>query len=63
MQGAALLVTTEKDRINCPDHLERAIAPLDLAWLEIDLVLEDEADLLEFLENGIRKRHRARAGL
>jgi tetraacyldisaccharide 4'-kinase len=62
MQGAALLVTTEKDRINCPDHLERAVAPLDLAWLEIDLVLEDEVGLLALLENGIRRHRVARAG-
>jgi tetraacyldisaccharide 4'-kinase len=61
MQGAALLVTTEKDRINCPDHLERAIAPLDLAWLEIDLLVDEERDLLSILESGIRKHRIARA--
>lgn len=61
MQGATLLVTTEKDRINCPDHLERAIAPLDLAWLEIDLVLEDEKGLLAILDNAIRRHKAARA--
>lgn len=60
MQGAKLLVTTEKDRINCPDHLESAIAPLDLAWLEIDLKVEDEGRFFAILENSIRKRPAAR---
>lgn len=58
-QGAKVLVTTEKDRINCPDHLERAIAPLDMAWLEIDLILENEAEFFDLVEKKIR---RARAG-
>lgn len=62
MQGATLLVTTEKDRINCPDHLEAAIAPLDLAWLEIDLVLEDERGLMGLLEESIHRHSAARAG-
>ena len=50
MHGAEILVTTEKDRINCPNHLESAIYPLSLAWLEIDLELEDEARFLQILE-------------
>jgi 3-deoxy-D-manno-octulosonic-acid transferase len=56
MHGAHLLVTTEKDRINCPNHLAKAIAPLNLAWLEIDLELEDEAHFFEVLERVLRKR-------
>jgi len=60
MHGATLLVTTEKDRINCPDHLEQAITPLDLAWLEIDLKVEDEAAFFAVIERGIRKRQAAR---
>jgi tetraacyldisaccharide 4'-kinase len=47
--GAELLVTTEKDRINCPSHLEAAIHPLSLAWLEIAVDLEDEAGFLSYL--------------
>lgn len=62
MQGAKVLVTTEKDRINCPDHLERAIAPLDLAWLEIDLMLEDESGFFALLEDGIQRWSAARTG-
>jgi tetraacyldisaccharide 4'-kinase len=49
LHGAQLLVTTEKDRLNCPLHLDRAIAPLDLAWLEIDLEIEDEPAFFSFL--------------
>lgn len=53
--GAELLVTTEKDRINCPNHFERAIAPLDLAWLEIELELEDEAGFFELVERALER--------
>ncbi|MGA8030620.1 MAG: tetraacyldisaccharide 4'-kinase, partial [Bryobacteraceae bacterium] len=49
VHGAEILVTTEKDRINCPNNLESAIAPLDLAWLEIELQLENEAAFLKLL--------------
>ena len=49
MHGADILVTTEKDRINCPSHLEKAIQPLNLAWLEIEFELEDEPKFLDYL--------------
>ena len=55
--GAEVLVTTEKDRINCPNHFEKAIAPLDLAWLEIELEIEEEARFFELLEP-VLDRHR-----
>jgi 3-deoxy-D-manno-octulosonic-acid transferase len=54
MHGADILVTTEKDRINCPSHLEQLIAPLSLAWLEIDLEVENEAAFLEVLKEKLR---------
>jgi len=47
--GAGILVTTEKDRINCPNHLESRIEPLWLAWLQIAVDLEDEAGFLSYL--------------
>ncbi|HMF77757.1 MAG TPA: tetraacyldisaccharide 4'-kinase [Bryobacteraceae bacterium] len=59
MRGAEFLVTTEKDRINCPNHLETALAPVKLAWLEIALKLEDEAGFFEVLERVLRKRRPA----
>ena len=54
LQGADILVTTEKDRINCPLQLETAIAPLDLACLEIELELENEDRFLKQLQENIR---------
>jgi 3-deoxy-D-manno-octulosonic-acid transferase len=60
MRGAEILVTTEKDRINCPDNLEEALAPLKLAWLEITLELEDESGFLELLERVLSQRRPAR---
>jgi hypothetical protein len=59
MHGAEILVTTEKDRLNCPSHLDRAIAPLDLAWLEIELEIENEPDFLAFLDRELRRREAA----
>ena len=56
MTGAELLVTTEKDRINCPNHLEAAIAPLQLAWLEIELGLENEAAFFAHVEQTLSRR-------
>ncbi len=53
--GADILVTTEKDRINCPNHLENAIAPLDLAWLAIELELEDEARFFTYLDQSLSR--------
>ena len=56
MKDAEILVTTEKDRMNCPDHLTSAIAPLELAWLEIELEMENESEFFALLE-GVLKRH------
>jgi len=50
LHGAEFLVTTEKDRINCPKYLERAIAPLELIWLKIEYELENEAGFFAALE-------------
>jgi 3-deoxy-D-manno-octulosonic-acid transferase len=54
--GAKMLVTTEKDRINCPNHLESAIKPFSLFWLEIEFELENEAAFLELLERKLSTR-------
>jgi tetraacyldisaccharide 4'-kinase len=56
VHGAEILVTTEKDRINCPNHFENAITPLDLAWLEIQLELEEEDRFFALLEPVLRRR-------
>lgn len=54
--GAEVLVTTEKDRINCPNHLEAVLAPLNLYWLEIQFELENEAQFLETLNRKLSAR-------
>ncbi len=56
MHGAEILVTTEKDRVNCPSHLEDAISPFDLAWLEIELELENEGAFFQLLEQTITRK-------
>jgi tetraacyldisaccharide 4'-kinase len=53
LHGAELLVTTEKDRINCPPHLEKIISPLTLAWLEVEMEVETEAEFLSELSRGL----------
>ena len=51
--GAELLVTTEKDRINLPNHLERALKGMRLAWLEIELQLEDETGFFAAFDSAL----------
>lgn len=54
--GAEMLVTTEKDRINLPNHLESALGGLNLYWLEIEFELENEAMFLELLNRKLTAR-------
>lgn len=54
--GAGLLVTTEKDRMNLPPGVEAMVAPLELAWLEIQYRLDREAEFLTFLDQRLKKR-------
>jgi 3-deoxy-D-manno-octulosonic-acid transferase len=55
MSGATTLVTTEKDYMNCPSHVELALMPVKLAWLEIELELENQDALFEILDNSLRQ--------
>ena len=56
MYGARIIITTEKDRINCPKHLEDALAPLTLIWLEMELSLdEDHHSIDRFLQKLVAK--------
>ncbi len=57
--GAEMLVTTEKDRINCPSKVDALVAPLKLAWLEIELQLEGEDRLFALLDRKLRSRSAA----
>jgi tetraacyldisaccharide 4'-kinase len=54
LNGAEMIVTTEKDRVNCPEHLERVIYPFNMAWLEIEFTLENEAGFMTLLRSRIR---------
>jgi len=54
--GASALVTTEKDRMNLPAGVEDIVAPLDLAWLEIEYTLDREEEFLQFLERKLNRR-------
>ncbi|MGH9581889.1 MAG: tetraacyldisaccharide 4'-kinase, partial [Bryobacteraceae bacterium] len=55
IHGAEILITTEKDRINCPPHLGKIIAPLDLAWLEIDVQMDDENEFFGLVEQKLQR--------
>lgn len=59
LHNAEILVTTEKDWINCPPQTKKAIAPFNLAWLEIELQLENEPTFLEFVETVLGGRESA----
>jgi tetraacyldisaccharide 4'-kinase len=48
--GAQALVTTEKDRINFPRDFVSAVSPLEVAWLEIENILEQEAAFFAWLD-------------
>ena len=55
LHDAQLLVTTEKDRVNFPGRLSMAIAPLQLAWLEVEMELQDSSSFFAFVENRLRR--------
>jgi tetraacyldisaccharide 4'-kinase len=59
--GAGLLVTTEKDRMNLPPGAETIVAPLELAWLEIQYKLDREAEFMAYIEQRMKKRTTAEA--
>ena len=48
--GADLLVTTEKDRINFPPDFALNVAPLEVAWLEIENRLDGEQAFFTWLQ-------------
>jgi tetraacyldisaccharide-1-P 4'-kinase len=50
LNGAKMLVTTEKDLINLPNQVEAILGTLPLAWLEIELAVEEENRFLEVLQ-------------
>jgi tetraacyldisaccharide 4'-kinase len=60
--GAQILVTTEKDRINFPRDFASNVAPLEVAWLEIENKLEREDDFFRWLDAHLAARHLGNQG-
>ncbi|MGH9632195.1 MAG: tetraacyldisaccharide 4'-kinase [Bryobacteraceae bacterium] len=54
--GARMLLTTEKDLMNLPPAWEEIIAPLELYWLKIGLMVEEEEPLLALIESRLDAR-------
>lgn len=48
--GAEFLVTTEKDRVNFPQHAPEALNEIETAWLEIEVSVTDEEGLFRAIE-------------
>ena len=54
--GAEVLLTTEKDFMNLPPDAAQLVAPLRLLWLEAEVEVDRESELLEFLESRLSPR-------
>jgi tetraacyldisaccharide 4'-kinase len=59
LHGASILVTTEKDRMNFPHQMHKVLAQAEVAWLEIQLELENDAGFFALLETTLRSRRAA----
>jgi tetraacyldisaccharide 4'-kinase len=58
-RGATALVTTEKDAVNLCEACDELIAPLPLYWLQIQMRIEGEEQLMAEVERGIGGRARS----
>jgi tetraacyldisaccharide-1-P 4'-kinase len=58
-RGATALVTTEKDAVNLCEACDDLLAPLPLYWLQIQMRIEGEDQLIAELERVIGNRARA----
>ena len=54
--GAATVVTTEKDAINLCEGADGMLAPLPLYWLKVEMRIEEEAELLGLIEKSMAAR-------
>jgi tetraacyldisaccharide 4'-kinase len=56
IHGSNVLLTTEKDAVNLPEHAAEILveASVDLYWLRIGLQLDDEEGLLQLIERQVR---------
>lgn len=55
-EGADVLVTTQKDFLNLPTRWREAAPNLPLYWLDVDLEVEGEAELLEFVTLHLKQK-------
>jgi tetraacyldisaccharide 4'-kinase len=55
-RGATALVTTEKDAVNLCEDCDRLLAPLPLYWLQVQMRIEGEEQLMAEVERGIGER-------
>jgi 3-deoxy-D-manno-octulosonic-acid transferase len=51
--GATLLLTTEKDYINLPQDAAEIVAPLRVAYLRIDIEVDNEPELLALVRKAV----------
>jgi len=58
MHGSNVLLTTEKDAMNLPEHASTILteASVDLYWLKVGLQLDDEEELMALIESRMRSR-------
>ena len=49
VRGLNALLTTEKDAMNLPPNAQELVAPLEIYWLKIGTVVEEEAALLALI--------------
>jgi tetraacyldisaccharide 4'-kinase len=54
-QGGKALVTTEKDVMNLPDGTVDILADVDLYWLKIATVVQEQNQLMKMIEDVIRR--------
>src|SRR5262249_10925469 len=55
-EGAAVLVTSEKDAVNLCDSCDELLAPLPLYWLRVRLKIAHEGEFLDEVERLIGRR-------
>ncbi|MBV9443241.1 MAG: tetraacyldisaccharide 4'-kinase [Acidobacteriaceae bacterium] len=56
LNGASVLVTTEKDTFNFPLEIDSVLQGLDVAWLEVEMRVEEESALFATIDRVLRHR-------
>ena len=55
-ERADVLVTTQKDYLNLPTRWREAVPNLPLYWLDVEMEVEREAELLEFVAFHLKQK-------